>query len=242
MTPGNKLIKHILEIPENYPDVSDKEIYELYNHSLMISGTKGLKVKVNAAAGFEVEPSWALGTPSCRKIAVKILKAKVDKHNIRQIVVGGHRDHAVLWALLAAAPEANIAFLNMSEVTENADKKEKFSANTGLYGHLDKDVPTWLIGGKLILGRAYAEQIHILKNTYGFNISGLLTLFSTINGGGMNVMRTVQYLCDIDKKDNTGSKNKFIYDYCIGISNKPKKSEEISTIPFWTSNNITYAT
>jgi hypothetical protein len=243
MTPTNKPIKHHLSIPESYSNVSEEELYELYNHALIIDKTTDLKVKVNAVVGYEVEPSWALGTPHCREIASRLLLQKINKHNIQQVVAGNTREYSTMWAALAAAPKLHTAFLNMAETDEKLEQGFKPTEATGLYGHLDKNIPVWLIGGKLILARSYIQQIDLLQSVYGFKIAGVLTIFASLEGAGVNVMRTIQHLCETSEEAGLTNKGKFIYDYCIGIERNEIKPDDPDApyAAFWTSNSIVYA-
>lgn len=240
MLPTNKSLEHRLCVSEQLENVSDSEIYKLYIHSLMTREISNLKVKVDHDEGFELMPAYALGDKELRNIAAKLLYTKIKKYNIKQIVLGNIKDHTLAWAVLAADPDINIATMDEAEYERYTRNNMTIDFGVGLYGYLEKDLPVWLFGGNLVYGKKYVRQIDILKHTFGFKISGLITLFAELNNIGIEAMRTAQYLGETSQENNISNKHKFIYDYCIGTMKKLNFLEG-NSLPFWSANSIAYA-
>jgi len=240
MLPTNKFLEHRLSILERIDNVSESEIYKFYVHSLITREISNTKTKITHQEGFELQPVYALGNAELRSIAAKILCAKIKKHNIKQIVIGNIKDHALAWAVLSASPDVNIAVMDEAEYERYSRNGLSIDFGTGLYGHLEKELPIWLLGGNLIYGKKYVRQINVLRHTFGFKISGLLTFFAELDNIGIEAMQTAQFLSETSQENNISNKNKFTYDYCIGTMKKLNFTEQAG-LPFWSPNNIVYA-
>lgn len=164
-------------------DVSEGELFALYKHSLVYPKTEPGMVE-SSLSGSSLEPRFALGHPTIRKIVARLIAKKVEKHKIDQVVfpgIGG------LMAALAWAESG--AQVKMAHIRVEKDSSHK-RLKTAIEGFLDKSVPVWITDDVLTSGNGFHKTFEVL-HANGYTIAGFCPLIAHEEGAGLRACQCI---------------------------------------------------